>query len=99
MCCQSSKVLASFMNLRERPAPQMASLLLGGPVLRTQMRELCCIHETFSLCLLEMVILWIELGNLKDFNSNCTNRRAVNVVWFSILVQCFASVMKRKHYL
>lgn len=70
--------------------------------LRTQSREFCrefsCIHETssFSLCPLEMVILWIELGDFKDFTSNCTNKRAVNVVQFSILLQYFTSVMKEK---
>lgn len=41
------------------------------------------------LCLLEMVISWIELGNLKDFTCNCTNKRAVNMVQFSILLQCY----------
>lgn len=68
----------------------MASLLVGGPVLRTQRRKLYCIQETFSfsLCPPEMVISWIELGNL-NFTNNCTNKRAVNVVQFSVFLQCY----------
>lgn len=54
---------------------------------------------SFSLCPLEMVILWIELDNLKDFTSNSANKRAVIVVQFSILLQGFASVKNRKSYL
>ena len=74
----------------------IASLLVGEPVLRTWRRELCCIRELFAFYFVHW--RWSFPGSNWLISRIslviCVNKRAVpsnlDVVQFSVLLQCFA---------